>query len=171
MTVPTYGPQTNMVKLYELPISLKDDALTLICGQLLGAGASRQTYEYAPNPKDTVIKVEQNAGWHQNAMEWHVWQSMKNKDDKRVAALRKWFAPVIRMSDLGVWLLMERTVPVTMRELKKEVKQVPDVITDLKVGNFGRLPDGRIVCHDYGTCLAIEHGLYNYRLRPATWWE
>lgn len=171
MTIPSYGGPNNMTRLIDLPVSLKDDAMTLICGRLLGSGASRQTYEYAPNPKDTVIKVESTAGWHQNTMEWHVWHKVKECSDKKGSELRNWFAPVIRMSDLGVWLLMERTVPVTLRELKKEVKQVPDIITDLKVGNFGRLPDGRIVCHDYGTCLAIEHGLYNYRLRPARWWE
>lgn len=159
-----------MTKLYDLPISLKDDALTLICGTLLGSGASRQVYEYEPNKKDTVIKVEVGQGWHQNTKEWHVWQSLDRASDKRGEELKRWFAPVIRISDLGVWLLMARTTPVTLNELKKEVKKVPDVITDLKVGNFGRLPDGRIVCHDYGTCLAIEHGLYNYRLRPAKWW-
>lgn len=165
-----YGAPAKVTTLYEMPISLKDDALTLICGKLLGSGASRQTYEYAPNPKDTVIKVEVNAGWHQNTKEWHVWQALKEHDDKGKDKLRDWFAPVVRMSDLGVWLLMARTTPVTLAELKKECPKVPDVITDLKVGNFGRLHSGRIVCHDYGTCLAIEHGLYHWRMRQAKWW-
>lgn len=159
-----------MTCLYDIPDPLKDDAMTLVCGKLLGSGVSRQTYVYAPNEKNTVIKLEVSDGWHQNALEWHVWNAVKRLEGKH-KELRNYFAPCIRISDLGRWLLMARTYPVTIRELRKELPKVPDVLTDLKVGNWGRLTNGRIVCHDYGTCLAIEHGLYNYRLRPAKWWE
>jgi len=154
-----------MTRLYDLPDSLKDDALTL-----LGSGVSRQTYVYTPNEKTTVIKLEVSEGWHQNTKEWHVWNAVKRLEGK-YKDLKDWFAPCVRISDLGRWLLMGRTYPVSLHELRKELPKVPDVLTDLKVGNWGRLPSGRIVCHDYGTCLAIEHGLYNYRLRPAKWWE
>lgn len=160
-----------MTRLYDLPDSLKDDALTLVCGKLLGSGVSRQVYAYVPNEKDTVIKLEVSEGWHQNALEWHVWNSVKRGTDTKTKELKAWFAQCVQISSLGRWMLMERTYPVSLRELKKEIKKVPDVFTDLKVGNWGRLRNGRIVCHDYGTCLAIEHGLYNYRLRPAAWWE
>lgn len=148
------------MQLYDLPTSLKDDLLTLVCGEYLGAGCSRQVYWYN---SDTVIKIEVGKGWHQNAKEWHVWESVKNCEK-----LSPWFAPCIRMSDLCVYLLQARTQPVTLRELQREVPKVPVMFTDLKIGNWGRLGD-RIVCHDYGSCLATEYGM-SYKMKTAKWW-
>lgn len=153
-----------MASLYDLPTPLKDDGLTLICGEHVGTGASRTVYLYEPNPTNTVVKVETTRGWHQNAKEWAVWHSVK--EHKK---LKLWFAPCIRMSDLCVFLLQERTHPVTLRELKKELPKVPQIFTDLKAGNWGRTEAGRIVCHDYGNCLATETGM-TCRLKTANWW-
>jgi hypothetical protein len=152
------------VTLQELPIAAKDDALTLLCGELLGAGASRHVYTYVPNPTDTVIKVEMERRWFQNVKEWMVWEAVRHVDHAR-----PWFAPAIRISEFGVFMLQERTRPVTLAELRKELPRVPAFFTDLKVGNWGRVGK-RIVCHDYGTCLTVENGLTR-RMKRADWWE
>ncbi len=103
--------------LQELPIAAKDDALTLLCGELLGAGASRHVYTYVPNPTDTVIKVEMERRWFQNVKEWMVWEAVRHVDHAR-----PWFAPAIRISEFGVFMLQERTRPVTLAELRKELQ-------------------------------------------------
>lgn len=155
-----------MTSLYDLPTSLKDDALTLICGEHLGSGASRAVYLYGPNPTDTVVKIETARGWHQNAQEWAVWHAIKHSKK-----LKPWFAPCIQMSDLCVYLLQERTHPVTLAELQRELPKVPQIFTDLKVANWGRLrKTGKIICHDYGNCFATEMGT-QYRLKTAEWWS
>lgn len=146
----------------ELGITAKNDGLTMIVGKIIGAGVSRTVFEYLPNPTDTVLKVETNVCF-QNVREWLVWQAVRESKD--IAA---WFAPCIRISDYGGWLMQERTKPVTLEELKREVPVVPQFFTDLKVGNWGRLGK-RIVCHDYGSCLVTERGLTT-RKRIAQWW-
>lgn len=152
------------MKLYDLPTPLKDEAITLICGEYIGEGVSRSVRAYAPSPTDTVLKLEASIGSFQNAREWAVWQAVKDAPE-----LRKWFAPCIRISDLGVWMLQERTQPVTLKELLEKVPKVPAFFTDLKVGNWGRLGD-RYVCHDYGTALTTENGLTT-RMKRAKWWD
>jgi hypothetical protein len=151
------------MKLYDLPTSLKDDVMTLTCGELLGSGVSRQVYLYVPNPTDTVIKLQTDTRF-QNQREWAVLESVKEAPE-----LRKWFAPCICISDLGVWMLQERTTPVTLAELNRDVPKVPRFFTDLKAGNWGRIGK-RYVCHDYGTALTTENGLTT-RLKVAKWWD
>lgn len=151
------------MSIIDLVLTAKHDGLTLMVGKLLGSGMSREVYEYQPNPTDTVVKVETSVCF-QNVKEWLVWKAVK---DAKVHA--RWLAPCIRISDYGGWLMMARTRPVTLDELKRELPRVPTFLTDLKVGNWGRLGK-RIVCHDYGTSLITENGL-STRMKRANWWE
>jgi len=151
------------VNLTELQPGIKNDALTLLCGAKLGAGVYRTVFEYLPNETDCVVKIEDGRSFH-NVTEWHVWQSAKG-----LKGINQWFAPCIRISSYSCFLLMTRTIPVTLAELRKNVPKVPLHFTDLKAGNWGRIGK-RYVCHDYANNLIDVHGL-STRMKIAKWWE
>lgn len=154
-----------MTALQDVPVSVKDDAITLLCMTRVGSGVSRDVYACTLNPEKWVVKVETDAdGRFQNVAEHLVWEAAQYMND-----LKRWFAPVVNISDMGRWLVMERTSPVTLEELKRKVKQVPACFTDLKPSNWGKIGT-RYVCHDYGVNMVTENGL-NARLRKAEWWE
>lgn len=149
------------MKLEDLPVSMKDDALTLMCLQLLGTGMSRQVYTCTLNPSEWVVKVEMEAtGYFQNVSEYLVWQSVK--DAKSIA---DWFAPIHNISDSGHWMIQARTTSVREEELPE---RVPRFFTDLKISNWGWY-QGRVVCHDYGRSLVTENGITAH-MRKADWW-
>lgn len=154
-----------MMKLEDLPTSVKDDALTLLCHELLGTGLSRQVYSCRLDPKRWVIKIDVNAtGYFQNVCEYKVWESVEH-----IAYLSGYFAPVLNISDCGRFLVQARTQPVGIDELRKRLPKVPACFTDLKAENWGRLGK-RIVCHDFGFMLTTENGL-SRRMRKADWWD
>lgn len=138
------------------------DALTLLCGDLIGSGISRQTYECRTNA-DYVVKVQTDTERFQNQMEWLVWEAARWQPK-----LRRWFAPCASISDCGLWLLQARTEPVSLKELKRRVPRVPKCFTDLKADNWGRL-GSRLVCHDYGTIMVAQYGL-TASMKRAEWW-
>jgi hypothetical protein len=109
---------------------------------------------------DCVIKVEDES-YYQNVHEAEIWRRVHE------TPLAKWFAPVYRISPLGRIIVMARTVPVVRKDLPT---MVPAFFTDTKIQNWGRLKDGRVVCHDYGTNLMLEQGMTK-RLKKADWWD
>lgn len=126
---------------------LKNCAHALLIGEQLGSGATRRVYELKHNP-NLVLKVEYASRQFCNVAEYEIWKEVVGTD------MEKFFAPVV---DIDVWggaLLMRRTKPITEREFKRHVNQLPAFLNDWHWGNFGRL-NGRIVCHDYGYHLAI----------------
>lgn len=143
------------------PITWRD-GLTLICGEQLGSGSCRQVYECKFDPK-LVVKVERWGARFQNPREFAVWEAVEE-----CKPLARWFAPVVHMSDAGIWMTQRRTTPVTLEDLQRELPRVPAFFSDLKARNWGRM-DGRIVCHDFGTALTTEHGLSSKRMRKADW--
>jgi hypothetical protein len=148
------------VRLYDIPTTLKDDAMTLVCGELLGTGAARQVYVCAFDPT-WVVKLDTSRGKFQNVREWAVWQNFKES-----AADKKWLAPVGCISDSGHWLMQRRTTPVSLIELRRLAPRVPKYFTDLKSANWGLL-DGVVVCHDYGMSLhEVASGT-----KKAEWWR
>lgn len=151
------------MKLEDLPVSVKDDALTLLCLNLLGSGISRQVYTCTLDPQKWVVKVEMEAhGYFQNVREYAVWESVRwNKN------IARWFAPIHNISDNGRFMVQERTRPVRVEELRKRLPKVPTFFSDLKSDNWGWLGK-RIVCHDYGTALTTEYGI-STRTRKADW--
>lgn len=143
------------------PITWRD-ALTLVCGDLLGSGSCREVYGCKLDSQ-YVVKVERWGTRFQNPLEFSIWEVVK--DDK---ALARWFAPVTHISDAGLWMIQRLTMPVTVAELQRELPRVPAFFTDLKALNWGRM-DGRIVCHDFGLLMTTERGLSAKRMRKADW--
>ncbi|KKK94137.1 hypothetical protein LCGC14_2685850 [marine sediment metagenome] len=140
------------------------DCLRFILGQRLGNGVSREVYVYRGNSA-FVIKVETEATeMFQNVMEYKFWQ-----DAQGCKEIMKWLAPCCRISPHGNYMIQERTMPVSLAELRRKYKRVPIFLSDLKDTNWGRLPNGRIVCHDYGTHLAASS--MRTATRKADWWD
>lgn len=149
------------MKLEDLPDLYFQDALTLLCGELLGSGISRQVYS-CPMNEDVVIKLELTAEYHQNVIEWETWHAAR----QHVKAVVRYLAPCHHISDCGRWLVQARTSPIPAGRYPAKM---PKFLTDFKRANYGRF-EGRVVCHDYGTNLALDHGL-RPTLRKADWWS
>lgn len=140
------------------------DLLRFICNVKLGEGVSRTVYTLGTD--DTkVIKVEDSAGIFQNVAEWLLWQDVK---DTRFA---RFLAPCHSISPCGAALVMSRVTALpdddskVMRTLK-----LPSFLTDFKRENYGMLK-GRVVCCDYGSHLATNHGAFSSRMRAPKWWS
>lgn len=140
------------------------DGLRFLIGKKLGQGLNREVYEYAGNG-EYVVKIETNANsYFQNVEEYNFWDAVRD-----APTMLRWIAPCVRISPHGNFLIMERTTPVTLKVLEKKLPRVPFYMTDLKESNWGRLPNGKIVCHDYGTHRAV--GACSTRLVKAHWWD
>jgi hypothetical protein len=139
--------------------SARREAFHLLTGELLGSGVARKVYACELFP-DCVVKVEDGAGSYQNVLEWEIWKAVK---DTKFA---RWFAPCRYIGPSGIILIMERTQPAQREQFPDKV---PAFLTDLKRQNFGML-NGRLVAHDYGLNLLLEHGMTS-RLRRAQWWD
>ena len=134
-----------------------------ICGDELGSGLSRTVYVFYPDPT-LVIKVETNTGWFQNVREHLMWC-----DVEWSPLMKRWFAPCIKISPCGRYLLQLRTESIQKKDYKRMPKQVPDSMTDLKTANWGWF-DGRLVAHDYGTMRetpSLTQG--RVKLKKAEW--
>ena len=143
--------------------SFLTDGIRFMCGEELGSGISREVFVYLGNP-EYVIKAEVNTtDRFQNVMEYNFWQDACGCNE-----ILKWIAPCIRISPHGNWLLQARTMPVSHAEIKKRHKRIPVWLTDCKVTNWGKLPNGKIVCHDYGTHLAVPS--MRATTKKANWW-
>ncbi len=144
--------------------SFLTDGIRFMCGELLGDGISREVFVYRGNA-NFVVKVEINTtARFQNVMEYNFWQ-----DAKGCSEIMKWIAPCVRISPYGNWMIQERTMPVTLAELRKRHKRIPVWLSDSKDTNWGRLPNGKIVCHDYGIHLAVPS--MRAAMKKADWWE
>lgn len=133
------------------------EALSMMLGEKLGAGCSREVYVNRLNPVQ-VVKVQLSLGF-QNVQEWLIWKEVEDKPE-----LAKWFAPCDHISPDGNLLIQRRT------EHPKIAypEQVPRFFTDLKLTNWGEL-DGRIVCHDYA--LLARYYSMTKHMRKADWWR
>jgi hypothetical protein len=143
-----------------------EDSFNLLCGAALGRGMSRDVFECALLP-DCVVKVETGAQRFQNIMEWETWQIVRHTKAAR------WFAECRWISPNGRVLIQERTRPPAPNEY---LDKVPVWFTDLKRTNWGMAKTNRdskqfFVCHDYGTCLAIQEGTTTTRMKKAQWHE
>lgn len=134
------------------------DFWNLIVGDRIGSGCYRDVYECLLDPS-LVVKVEKDVSCFHNVREWANWQELCE-----APAWRKWVAPCEAISPQGKYLLQSRTKPVTLSALPEKV---PAFFTDKKVGNWGRLPDGRVVCHDYALLLPS----FPLRMVKAKFWE
>lgn len=143
----------------ELGRALLVEGLSLTLGAQIGNGIDRWVYRHRGND-DWIVKIEPDTNHRfQNVAEWHLWENV------RETSMRGWLAPCVRISHSGNFLIMERTTPVLPRDLPK---RIPAWLTDVKASNWGRLPNGRVVCHDYGFNLAASNGL-SKRLVKVKW--
>lgn len=146
------------------PITWRD-GLTLIAGNRIGYGITRDVYECVLD-HEFVVKCERNGGStvrFQNANEWSFWKQVEHR---RWAA--RWFAPCESISYAGLWLVQKRTQPIGLEQIRRRLPKVPAFFTDLKAENWGMLA-GRVVCHDYGLMLTTDVGLGSRRMRKADW--
>lgn len=142
------------------------DFLNLFCGEKLGEGVSRTVFVMRMNPTK-VIKLDKGDGRFQNIMEHKTWK------DAEGTVLEQYLAPVLDISANGKVLIMERVMPLpSIHEAKQGASKflknvmIPDVLTDHKPENYGILK-GKVVCCDYGSCLALNHGAVKMKLRKA----
>lgn len=122
------------------------DLLRLLVGREIGVGAFRNVYTLQGRP-DVVLKIEMGSYDFCNIREFDLWEAAID------AGQSHWLAPVLGLSPSGTCLLMARTQPVN-----KLPQFIPEWLTDTKPENWG-LYEGRVVCHDYGSHLALERGI------------
>jgi hypothetical protein len=144
---------------HEYNAALHRDFLLSVIREQLGIGRDRRVFANELLP-DCVIKLEDGYRAFQNVIEWDTWDRVKG------TKWACWFAPCVWISQCGAVLVMKRTTPARQHEYPE---RVPMFLTDLKRANYGLLGK-RLVCHDYGTNMAYEHGL-NDRMRRADWWD
>jgi len=143
-------------QLQNLSPSIHREALSMMLGDKVGAGCSREVYVNDLNPLQ-VVKIQMTIGFH-NVQEWCIWKEVESTE------FAKWFAPCDHISPDGNILIQRRT------EQPKIAypEQVPRFFTDLKLTNWGEL-DGRIVCHDYA--LLARYYSMTKHMRKADWWR
>jgi len=137
------------------------DGISMLCGRRIGDGLSREVYVFRWNT-NMVIKIEVG-NEHQNAIEYSTWTDIAN------GPLARYFAPCRMISPYGAWLVMERTTVPGPRY--KWPTTFPAMFTDFKRSNYGLNSKGKLVCHDYGTNLAMHNSGFNTRAKKCEWWE
>jgi hypothetical protein len=140
------------------------DALTLLLGEQIARGTYRTVYQHATNP-DWVVKVETGEGFH-NVREMTLWSDLQ-LDSAEPSPYCKWLAPCRWISDYGTFLIMDKT---EKRSRDKYPAKIPAFLTDTKYENFGWLPDGSFVCHDYGLS-KINYVGHTKKMVKAHWWS
>lgn len=146
--------------IHSFDTTVSKDFFRLMVGALLGTGSCREVYANTTHD-GSVIKFELGSKSFQNVAEWEIWNTVKD------TPYAKWFAECHNISPCGCVLLQERTQPVMFDELPKEI---PTFFADYSIENWGKLSDGRIVCHDYGVMMMLERGLTK-RMKKAEWWS
>ena len=150
------------MEVFDLPRYIMNEFAYLILGEKrIGYGMSRDVYHCQIN-EDWVIKIETQAGgYFQNALEWRTWSQLQD------TPAAKWLAPCYHISDSGNILIQQRTIPLRKEEAPKTL---PEWLSDTKLTNYG-LYKGRVVCHDYGTNLLLNHGSFSKKMRKDIHWS
>lgn len=143
---------------FQFSDEIPTDFFRLITANLIGEGYSRRVYDCRLNP-DIVIKIERQGHTFNNFREFDTWGTAKQIE---TAAL--WLAPCLHISQCGKVLIQERTYGTD-----RFPDKIPVWFSDLHEHNFGRLKNGRFVCHDYGHSGVLRQGLETTRQRKAKW--
>lgn len=141
-------------------IKVFEESFNLLCGKLIGSGASRKVFNCKLNDQ-WVVKVE-DAEYRtfQNVYEMRFWD--ENLYNEKVS---KWLAPCKFLSPDGRILIQEKCQPARIEEFPEKL---PSFMTDLKISNFG-IYKNNLVLVDYGIILQqtstklknIKEELYN----------
>lgn len=128
-------------------------------GESLGWGLYRTVFA-VNGCKHLVIKVARDLdGNSSNFWEWEIWGFIRDHPQSR------WLAPCHAISvDYSV-LLMTRTHPCEVK-----LPRIPSWITDTKTQNWGKLPRGGVVCHDYSTNLLFNEIMVP-KMKKVRWWK
>lgn len=118
---------------------------SMLCGKIIATGSARQVYECRLNP-DYVVKREITYNTRQNTIEAEMWDYCKGFPEHS-----KWLAPIRFTSPNCMFIIQDRTEPLTNKDRPRRLPEFLD--SDIKLENFGKLRGG-IVCHDYGTLIA-----------------
>lgn len=132
--------------------------LNVMCGPLLGEGIARKVFACALDPTK-VVKIEQGGGSFQNVREWQTWNDLVG------TPYAKHLAPCLDISSSGIVLIQSRVEPLSASVASSVL---PSFLSDRKRENWGLLKSV-LVCCDYGSNLAVNHGAYASKLRRHTW--
>lgn len=136
-----------------------EDALNLLCGDLLGQGIHRKVWTCRIRD-DLVVKVEdEGTEWRYfpNVREMNFWC-----ENEHHAPVAKWLAPCEYMSPDGRVMLQRRAIPLPHDYVMPD--KMPTFLTDFKRENYG-LIDGKLVCVDYAMTIPST----NTRLKKVQW--
>ena len=131
----------------------------LICDKWLGGGICRNVYEYRLNPKWVVKIALGDNGRKHNLIEDRIWEEIQNSD------YAKWFAPVIEVSEAGLYLIMAK---VEHGRKQDYPKIIPHFFTDCKYNNYGWIGKNFVSC-DYASTI-ITNG-FTKKTKKADWYE
>ncbi len=155
------------LELFSKDFHLLHDFFDFFCGSLVGEGNSRSVYEYALD-KSYVVKIQRSETGSdvrsfENVHEFDAYFNLSHHHPK----LASFLAPTTRISSCGRLLLMRRTTPIGPKQ--KMPKAIPAFLTDTKIQNWGKLPNGKIVCHDYANNKIFSK--INTRMIKPQWWS
>ena len=151
-----------MVHASNFPIAVNHDLISSLTQQEGGNGSSRAVFIW-PLDESLVLKLETTITF-QNIIEWETWSALKDTIHS------KWLAPCVWISNSGSALLMKRTQSLIAGKEPKVL--IPAWLTDTKRSNYGLL-NNKLVCHDYGTNLLLNHGAFGgkVQMKKPNWWE
>lgn len=141
-------------------LSQYEDLKGMLFGEALGLGIHRKVGVYR---LDTTLVVKCAIETPNiNILEEEIWRMVQH------TGIAKWFAPVVAISDCGMFMLQKR---VERRPRGEYPKLVPSFFGDLKYSNYGWL-NGKFVCCDYAGFIAssMSHK-WNGKMVKAGWWE
>lgn len=153
------------LELFKQDFHLLHDFFDFFCGSWIGSGNSRTVYVYAPDPT-YVLKInrkEDGKTAFENINEWDTYHNVMHKSPQ----LGKFLCPVAQISGCGRILMMKKTTPI--KDKQKMPKQIPAFLADTKIQNWGRLPNGKIVCHDYAN--SHIYSKMTTKLITPEWWS
>lgn len=136
--------------------SLNDpEFFSFLTGKKLGSGCFRDVYKWKPDPSLVLKVAKDEDGRKYNFMEHAIWEQVESTPHA------KWFAPAVRVSDCGKYLLMKKAkVASTIHHKRK----IPAFFGDTHCGNFGWIGK-QFVCIDYG----IVNLTKGFKLIKKTW--
>lgn len=115
------------------------DAISFMCGDLIGSGIHRDVFVYNMDPR-YVVKIQNDSSEFSNILEFEVWGYVKETE------YAKFFAPCTWMSANGRILIQRRTKPLS--EKLRPPEYIPNFFWDVKDSNFGYIGN-QFVAHDY----------------------
>lgn len=133
------------------------DLMQHLIGDYIGCGQFRYVFDYT---KGAVIKID-IGNVLANSAEWHTWVEIEEHPD-----VAKWFAPVIRCSEGGKLLIMQKAD--MNRPIEDYPTEIPDFFCDVKKQNFGFIGK-QLVCVDYAINNIRLMGMKNFKLKKVNW--